>query len=81
MHYLRIKSAALGVQKLDATDKQINIIFSNAPKVAPETIIGLLQKLYTCKFDGKNKLTWAVKLDNAAEKISKVNYILDELAK
>lgn len=81
MHYLRIKSAALGVQKLDATDKQINIIFSNAPKVAPDTIIGLLQKLYTCKFDGKNKLTWAVKLDNAAEKISKVNYILDELAK
>lgn len=80
-HYLRLKASALGIQKLDANDRQISLLFTDKPNLDPAKIIALLQKLHTCRFDGKNKLIWAtVRLDGVANKITKIQYLFDKLA-
>ena len=80
-HYIRIKATKLGIQKLEVSDKQIIISFIDKPPLEPIKIINLLQKYYTCKYDGKNKLNWSVNSENTLKKIKNANYILDELIK
>ena len=79
-HHLRVRAVTLGVQKFDIYDKKIILNFIDNPPIKPENIIRLLQKTYTCKFDGKNKLIWNVESDNITTKIKNANYILEELS-
>ncbi len=80
-HYLRIKATKLGIQKLDVSSKQITLTFIPNPPVEPLKIILLLQQLKTCKYDGKNKLSWQIPAITANDKIKHANHILDELNK
>lgn len=79
LHQLRIAAAKLGIQKLDAANASINLVFIDKPPIEPLQIVLLLQKLKTCKYDGKNKLIWSVKSDNLTSKINNIEYILAEL--
>lgn len=78
-HYIRVKSIKLGIQKIDSTEKQIIFSFIDNPPIKPVKIITLLQKLYTCKYDGKNKLIWVIQSTTIQDKIKNTNFLLDEL--
>jgi transcription-repair coupling factor (superfamily II helicase) len=78
-HHLRVKAVAIGVQKFDIYDKKLIISFIDKPPIKPESIIALLQKMYTCKFDGKNKLIWNVESPNINDKVKNAHYILEQL--
>ena len=79
MHQLRIMASTLGIQKLDVGTSTLNMTFIDKPPIEPIQIILLLQQLKTCKYDGKNKLIWQVKSENAAAKIANTEKILQML--
>jgi transcription-repair coupling factor (superfamily II helicase) len=78
-HYLRVKAATLGIQKLDTTDSQIRLTFVDNPPIEPLKIVLLMQKLKTVKYDGKNKLVWTFEQNSIHDKIKNANLILNEL--
>lgn len=80
MHYLRIKAIQCGIQKIDAGNQQINLYFIYKPKIEPEQLISLMQKLKTVKFDNKNKLSWSIKSETVEDKIKNINFVLDSLS-
>lgn len=78
-HYIRIKAQTVGISKIDFSSKQIVLNFIDKPIVEPNKIIALMQKLKTCKHDGKNKLYYMTNLMKIEDRISCANMILDEL--
>lgn len=80
MHQLRISANQLGILKIDAGIGSINLVFIDKPPLEPLQIILTLQQLKTCKYDGKNKLIWAVKSENLAAKVANLEKILQLLA-
>ena len=79
MHNLRIMATGFGIQKLDVNNATLNLLFIDKPPVEPLQIVLLMQKLKTCKYDGKNKLIWQVKSNSNAERIANAQFILNEL--
>lgn len=81
MHQLRLAATKFGIQKIDANNASINLVFIDKPPIEPIQIVLLMQKLKTCKYDGKNKLIWQIKSDNVTSKIKNIEVILDFLDK
>jgi transcription-repair coupling factor (superfamily II helicase) len=79
-HYLRIKALKVGIQIINATDKQISIAFITNPPLQPIQIVNTMQILKTCKMSS-NKLTWTIQSIGAQDKIQRANFILDQLTK
>ncbi len=79
MHNIRIMATCFGIQKLDVNNATLNLMFIDKPPVDPLHIVLLMQKLKSCKYDGKNKLIWQVNSKTTAEKIANANHILSEL--
>ena len=79
MHEIRLIATKLGIQKLDATINSITLAFIDKPPIEPLRIILLLQKLKTCKYDGKSKLIWSIKSETTEDKVKHIHLILNEL--
>lgn len=79
-HYIRVKAVKLGVQKIDISDRQIVLTFIDKAPIDPTKIVALLQKLFTCKFDGKNKLIWGITSTTINDKIINANSIVNQLS-
>jgi transcription-repair coupling factor (superfamily II helicase) len=62
-HRLRLDTQALGIQKLDAGDKSINIQFVPNPPIDPARLIKLIQTKREYKLAGQDKL----RLEKASE--------------
>lgn len=80
LHEVRIKASCLGIQKLDATNHSVSLLFIDNPPIDSLQIVLLLQKLKTYKYDGKSKLIWQVKSDSLEDKLANINIILAGLA-
>lgn len=79
-HRLRILGINIGITRIDVTMDKINITFVNKPNIEIHTMVKVMQELKTCKYDGKNKLTWMVESSNIENKISNTNLIIDMLS-
>lgn len=78
-HQLRISSSQFGIQKVDASNSAITLLFIDKPPIDPLKIILLLQQLKTCKYDGSNKLIWRVESKTLADKVVNAEKILSLL--
>ena len=79
---LKLKAQAIGIARIDASDKGGFIEFSDSTIVDPMQLIGLMQKQPTVyKMDGANKLRFNKAIDNADKRFSFVAALLSELTK
>ncbi len=79
MHEIRLVATKFGIQKIDANNASINLIFIDKPPIEPIKIVMMMQALKTCKYDGKNKLIWQIKSDNTQGKIENIRKLLSLL--
>ena len=76
MHEIRLLGTSLGIQKIDANNASINLVFIDKPPIEPLKIVLMMQELRTCKYDGKNKLIWQIKSENTENKIKAIRKML-----
>jgi transcription-repair coupling factor (superfamily II helicase) len=59
-HRLRIRSADLGITKIDAAPNAMIVQFSNKTSVTPEAIIGFIQRCKDVRLAGQDKLRFTL---------------------
>ncbi|GGY27344.1 transcription-repair coupling factor [Paludibacterium paludis] len=78
-HRLRLSARQLGIQKLDASEAAIQLIFVKNPPIDPMKIIGLIQSKRNYKLAGQDKLRVEVEIDDVALRVVRVRELLKEL--
>ncbi len=79
-HRLRLLSRPLGITKLDAGDKSIQLQFVPDPPIDPIRIIKLIQSDRSFKLAGQDKLSWAKPSNGLKERIGAVKELFKRLA-
>ncbi len=77
---LKLKSAVLGVKRIEAGPEGGRLLFHPNPSVDPIQIIGLIQqpgRMY--RLDGPDKLRFVVKLDSSVQRVEFLEKLLDQL--
>jgi transcription-repair coupling factor (superfamily II helicase) len=78
---LKQRADALGIIKIEASDKGGKFEFNEKPKVKPETIIRLIQiKAQRYRLDGPTRLRFTLDKHEAKDRINLVAQYLDELS-
>ena len=78
---LKLKSARLGVKRIEAGPEGGRLLFHPKPSVDPIQIISLIQqqgRMY--RLDGPDKLRFLVKLESSDQRIDFLEQLLDQLA-
>lgn len=78
-HRLRIIGLQFGLNRIDTYIDKIVLTFKDKPNIEINTIIQVMQELKTCKYDGKNKLIWAINSEDTEMKLFHTNLIIDLL--
>jgi transcription-repair coupling factor (superfamily II helicase) len=77
---LKLTASALGINKIDATDKICKFEFGEKPMIKPETIIRLIQHpSQTFKLDGPTKLRATLPTHESKERVALVGKLLSQL--
>ena len=78
---LKHKADALGILKIEASDKSGRFEFSDKPNVKPETIIRLIQiKPLRYRLDGPTRLRFSLDSHEPNQRVNLVKHYLDEIA-
>jgi transcription-repair coupling factor (superfamily II helicase) len=78
---LKLKSARLGVKRIEAGPEGGRLLFHPNPSVDPIQIISLIQqqgRMY--RLDGPDKLRFVLKLDTSEQRVEFLEKLLDQLA-
>ena len=78
-HRLRLGAKLLGIQKVDASDRIIQLSFQPNPPIDPAKIISLIQSKRNYKLAGQNKLRIEVEIDDIALRIVRIKELFKEL--
>jgi transcription-repair coupling factor (superfamily II helicase) len=78
-HRLRIDTQPLGIAKLQATDKAINLQFNPNPPIDPARLIQLIQTRRNYKLAGQDKLRVEVVSEGLEARLGKVKEVLREI--
>jgi transcription-repair coupling factor (superfamily II helicase) len=78
-HRLRIDTQPLGIAKLQATDKAINLQFNPNPPIDPARLIRLIQTKRHYKLAGQDKLRVEVVSEGLEARLGKVKEVLREI--
>ena len=78
-HRLRLAAKAMGIQKLDASEVAIQLVFIKNPPIDPMKIIQLIQSKRNYKLAGQDKLRVESPLPDVAMRIVRVKELLKEL--
>lgn len=78
-HRLRLVAQTLGIQKLDASDKAIQLFFYPNPPLDPTKIIQLVQTQRHYSFAGKDKLRVAIEIPDVALRVDRIKALFKEL--
>ncbi len=79
-HRLRILSAPLGVARIDAAAEAIAMQFVPDPPIPPERIIRFIQSRRDVKLSGQDRLRFAVRTDDLAQRVQRIREILKALS-
>lgn len=78
---LKLKADALGIIKIDVSDKGGKLEFNERPNVKPETIIKLIQKeAHLYRLEGPTRLRFSLPTHELNERIALVDALLDRLS-
>ncbi|GAA5170273.1 transcription-repair coupling factor [Viridibacterium curvum] len=78
-HRLRVLAKPLGIIKIDAASRQINIHFEPNPPIEPIKIIQLIQKDRRYKLAGQDKLTALLSSESLKDRVAKVREVFKAL--
>jgi len=78
-HKLRLLGLPLGIQKIDASDGQINLQFKQNTTVDPMRLIELVQKQKHIRFAGPDKLRIELQTSDVTERFEAVRTVLRSL--
>jgi len=78
-HRIRLGAKTLGVQKLDASDSQIQLTFIRNPPIDPMKIIMLIQNKRNYKLAGQDKLQVETRIEEVALRVVRVKELFKEL--
>ncbi len=78
-HRLRLLGKPLGIAKLDAGEKSIQLQFVRNPPIDPAKIIKLIQNDRAFKLAGPNKLAWHKASGNLRERVIAIKELFDRL--
>jgi transcription-repair coupling factor (superfamily II helicase) len=79
-HRLRLLCSQMGVAKLDANEKTIQLQFVPKPPIEPIKIIQLIQTDRNFKLAGQDKLTWTKATANLKERVAAVKELFKKLS-
>ena len=79
VHRVRIYCEALGIDRIDATDKEIHIAFSPKPKINTSKLISLIQKNRFMRFGTDRVLKIQIPSPDIEARLSNLSHILKEL--
>ncbi|NRA61765.1 MAG: transcription-repair coupling factor, partial [Psychrobium sp.] len=77
--HIKQRITALGISRLEASNNGGQLVFSERSKVDLGYLLSLLRSqpgIY--KLDGSNKLKFSIKTDNASDRLTLINAMLDE---
>ncbi len=78
-HRLRLLSRPLGVTKLDAGEKSIQLQFCPKPPIEPIKIIQLIQSDRNFKLAGQDKLSWTKNTATLKERVAAIKELFKKL--
>jgi transcription-repair coupling factor (superfamily II helicase) len=78
-HRLRLLCCTVGVSKLDASDKSMNLQFLPNPPIEPIKIIQLIQSDRSFKLAGQDKLTWLKATPTLKERVTALKELFKKL--
>ena len=78
-HRLRLLGKPLGIAKLDASEKLIQLQFVPKPPLDPLVIIKLIQNDRSFKLAGQDKLTWQKATSTLKERVGAVKEVFNRL--
>ena len=79
-HRLRLAAKTLGIQKLDASDRLIQLTFVPNPPIDPMKIIKLIQSKRNYHLAGQDKLRVEIEIDEIGLRVVRVKDLLKELS-
>jgi transcription-repair coupling factor (superfamily II helicase) len=79
-HRLRLAARALGIQKIDASEDGITLVFAPNPPIDPMNIIKLIQSKRNYKLAGQDRLRVEVAIGDVGLRVVRVKELLKELA-
>ena len=79
-HRLRLLSRPLGITRLDAGEKSIQLQFMANPPIEPIKIIKLIQSDRSFKLAGQDKLAWQKATTTLKERVAAVKELFKKLA-
>ena len=78
-HRLRILSAPLGIARIDASSEAILLQFLPSPPIPPERIIALIQGRRDARLSGQDRLRFALRTSDLANRVARLREILKAL--
>jgi transcription-repair coupling factor (superfamily II helicase) len=79
-HRLRILSAPLGVARIDAAADAVMLQFVPNPPIPPERIIRFIQSRRDVRLSGQDRLRFALKTPDLAQRVARLREILKALS-
>ena len=79
---LKLKANSIGIRKLEASTDSGRVLFTDQPNIEPMTILSMIQsEPATYQFDGRQVLRFKYIMNDARQRIERVDALLDRLGR